>query len=171
MSTFLSLTSDGRNRCRYLPAPLEASSSYEFDATGRVATIETYDSSETLNHKIACSYDSSGRLSQKSYYGLTKHEYERRVFAYEPEGRTEQKLTFDRNASLERQIVYHYDERNNLIEVAGYDSHRSLVGRTSHALQFDNVGNWIQRVSQTGDPSKPTAEWVEFQVITYADEL
>ncbi len=152
-------------------AEISASYRYEFDDEGRLATIETYDSNETVNHKIVCSYDLSGRLSQKSWYGLTKGEYERRVFAYGPNGRTEQRLTFDRTASLERQIVYRYDERNNLVEVAGYDSHRSLVGRTSHTLQFDDVGNWIQRVSQTGDPRKPTAEWVEFQVITYADEL
>lgn len=97
------------------------------------------------------------------------HEYARKTFNYGPNGWTEEKMTLDVASGLEHKIAYRYDARNNLVDAAGYDSNASLVGRTSHALQYDNVGNWIQRVSHTWDihTGKPDSEWIDYQTIDY----
>jgi hypothetical protein len=142
---------------------------YRFDDNGRTRTIETYDAGGSLYHEIVCSYDSAGRLSKESCYGPGGHEYARKTFIYGPNGWTEEKMALDVASSLERKITYRYDARNNLVDVAGYDSHDSLIGRTSHALQYDNVGNWIERVSQTWDihTGKPDSESINYQTIDY----
>ncbi|HBB87356.1 MAG TPA: hypothetical protein DC047_07050 [Blastocatellia bacterium] len=150
---------------------IKASYGYEFDEQRRIRIIQTYDSSGSLYHKIVFGYDSNGNLAKKSYYGTSGLEYERRVFAYKTPRRVEERLTFDQALRLKRRIVSRYDDRNNMVEICGYDSKGSLLGKTSHALQYDNTGNWIQRVSQTLDlnTDNPTSEWIEYQVISYED--
>jgi hypothetical protein len=143
------------------------------DDQGRVGLIETYDGGGLVYHRILYTYDSTGRLSMKCFYGPGRSVYDKRIFAYGVDGRTEERLFYkDKDeACLDRRILYRYDEKDNLVDLTAYDSNSSPIGRTSHALRYDSAGNWIQRVSQTCDVTtgKPTAEWIEYQVITYGD--
>lgn len=141
---------------------------YKSDEKGRVSIIETYNDDGFLYHKIVHTYDLSGKLNMTSLYGPGGILYERRVFAYGVDGTTEEKLTYT-DASLVRKIVYRYDNKQNLIEVAGYDPNSSILGSTSNAFQYDEIGNWIQKRSQSLNlkTGKYDSERIEYRVINY----
>jgi YD repeat-containing protein len=141
---------------------------YKSDEKGNVRIIETYNDDGFLYHKIVCSYDLSGRLNMKSLYGPGDILYERRVFAYGVDGTTEEKLTYD-DTSLVRKIVYRYDNKENLIEVAGYDANSSILGSTANEFQYDEIGNWIEKRSQSWNlkTGKYDSERIEYRVIHY----
>jgi YD repeat-containing protein len=141
---------------------------YKSDDKGRVSIIETYNDDGFLYHKIVYSYDLIGRLNVKSLYGPGEMLYERRVFAYGGEGTTEEKLTYS-DAGLVRKVVYRYDNRENLIEVTGYDANSSKLGSTSNEFQYDEIGNWIEKRSQNWNLETATydSERIECRVIHY----
>jgi len=141
---------------------------YKSDEKGKVSIIETYNDDGFLYHKIVHTYDLSGKLSMTSLYGPSDLLYERSVFAYGVDGTTEEKLTYS-DASLVRKIVYRYDNTENLIEVAGYDANSSKLGSTSNEFQYDEIGNWIEKRSQSWNLKtvKYDSERIECRVIHY----
>jgi YD repeat-containing protein len=152
-------------------AKVKAFYRYEFDDKGKVRVIETYNEDGFLYHKVVCSYDAGGQLEEKSFYGSNGTMYERMIFTYGADGRTEEKLTYKDDGLLDRRIIYHYDNKENLTEVAGYNANPSLLGRTSHAFHYDDVGNWIKKISQSWnvETAKPISQWTEHRIIYYAE--
>jgi hypothetical protein len=148
---------------------VKASYHYEYNDDGKLRIIETRDGGDFAYHRIVYMYDSAGKLSMTSAFGPDGGLYDRRIFSYGAHRKTEERLTYKDRTNLDRKIVYHYDDRQNLIEVAGYNASSSLLGRTTHALKYDEVGNWTEKISQSWDvhTSKPTSKWTEYREICY----
>lgn len=142
---------------------------YAYNDKARVTTIETFNGTGSLYHRIAFDYDASGRLTKKACYGPNNTIYEQRVFDYGLVEKKEERLIYKDDSKLARKVIYRYDKKGNLIEVAGYDSNGSALGRTSHSFRFDDTGNWIKKITQSWNVKigQPTAQWVEYQRITY----
>ncbi len=148
---------------------LKAFFRYEYNDTGLVNTIKTYDSAGFLYHRTVYSYDPGGRIKMKAAYRHDGILYDRRIFAYASHERTEERLIYKEDTSLDHRIVYHYDDRDNPIDIAAYDATSTLMGRTSYTFQFDGFGNWTEKIAQCWDEKtgKPTAKWVEYRILSY----
>ena len=141
-------------RARYYDdscAEIRADYRYVLDGEGRIGLIETHDSRGWIYHTIRYGY----QFNRPTEYEMLDTDrallsIDKRIFAYGLDGRTEERFFYDKTeARLNRRIVYSYDEKENLVDLVAYDSNASPVGRTSHAMDYDSAGNWIQRVSQT----------------------
>lgn len=147
---------------------LKAYYRYNYTAEGQIAAVETYGSAGHLYHKIICEHDSDGRLITKSCLDRAGNIYEKIVVMYDVDSRTEEKFSF-RDGDLDRKMLYGYDGKGNLIEVAGYDSHDCLLGKTTHSYNLDDTGNWIEKISESCDPGslRPITHWTEHRRLTY----
>ncbi|MEK6321560.1 MAG: hypothetical protein AABN33_07750 [Acidobacteriota bacterium] len=151
---------------------IKASYDYDYNDEGKLTTIGTYNANKVLYHKVIYAYDSSGNTLMKSSYQPDGLLYDRTIFTYDISKRkaiAEERLIYKDDKSLDFWIVYNYDDRQNAIEVARYDESASLLARTSHALNYDEAGNWIEKITQCWDTNtcKPMAERIEYQVIRY----
>jgi YD repeat-containing protein len=141
---------------------------YKSDEKGKVSVIETYNGDGFLYHKIVYTYDSNGKLNIESLYGPGDYLYERRVFGNGVDGTTEEKFTYD-DTSLVRKIVNRYDNKENLIEVTGYDTNLSILGSTTNTFQYDVMGNWTEKRSQSWNAKtgEYDSERIEYRAIQY----
>ncbi len=147
---------------------LKARYRYDYTDEGQIAAIETYGSDGHLYHKMICEHDSDGRVITKSCLDWAGTMYEKIAVTYGISTRTEEKVTF-KNGDLVSKIVYRYDAQENLIDVACFDSHYSLQGKTSHSFNLDGMGNWIEKISESCGPSSayPITRWTEHRRLTY----
>jgi hypothetical protein len=139
---------------------------YAYDDKGRVNLIETLNESRLPYHEILLEYDAEGRLNAQSFCG-GNGVYEKGLFNYNAQERTEERLIYRADGKASR-TVYRYDSRDNLVETTHYNP-TCLVGQTSHVFQYDEFGNWVEKVTRSLNPEtkKPISSWVERQRINY----
>ena len=123
---------------------------YDYDSEARTRVIRTLNESGFVYHKLVLDYDAAGRLAKRSAFS-EKALYEIRIFHFGPEGYKEEVLSYGVAESLERRTVYTFDQFGNLTDVICYAASGELLGRTSHQYFFDDLGNWLERVSRSWD--------------------
>jgi len=145
--------------------------SYEFDDAGRIVLVNTYDENGRLCHKSTCEYDSLGNPRNKTDYGPEGVVYERREFTYTADGKREKIFQSAKASGFKGVQVRCFDNRNNIVDVTTYGPDERLLGRNSHRYDYDDVGNWTRKISQSWDVTtgQPTSKSIEYQLIRYCE--
>lgn len=148
---------------------LKALYNYIYDDSQRLRALETFNGEDVLYHRIVFNYDDVGRLSLEASYAPDGSMYEQRVYNYGIAERTEEESSFKDGTLLKEKTIYRYDDRENLIEVLAYDQTSALCGRTSHFLKYDELGNWVEKTTQSWEvkTGKPTATCTQYRMICY----
>jgi len=148
---------------------LKAFYQYTYDDDGRVTTIQTYNEKGSRYHKLVFDYDPDGRVIAEASYGPNDTLYEQRAFNYAIDERTEDLLVYKDDNDLHLKDVYRYNDKDNLVEVTAYSATSAVLGRTSYTYQYDEIGNWVEKVARSWivETGRASSKWTEYQTIRY----
>jgi hypothetical protein len=101
---------------------------FRYNADGKLKESIYYAADEVLDMKDSCFYNESGLLKEKRFYSNPRMKLIR-----------------------PSKIIYEYDDRNNVIEIAEYDAGNNLIKRLSSKYQYDSADNWIKQTEYAQD--------------------
>lgn len=101
---------------------------FRYNADGKLKESIYYAADGVLDMKDSCFYTESGLLKEKRFYSNPRMKLIR-----------------------PSKIIYEYDDRNNVIEIAEYDAGNNLIKRLSYKYQYDSADNWIKQTEYAQD--------------------
>jgi hypothetical protein len=112
---------------------------------------------DSVYAKITFFYSENGKLKEGRYYGFDGGLVRRDICLYNDSGRITEGQSFVSEGGKRTTpalIRYAYDEQNNLIFEAEYDSLNRLMITRSSKYQYDRLGNWTEQLLLINE--KPT---------------
>lgn len=126
---------------------------YQYDAEGRILSVQRYDLSGTLLQSDVHQYDAEGRLTTRKEYNGAGDLQESQEYEYDSQGRNIVEKRFDASGTLIELQEFEYDAEDREIGRKDYDSSGSLLryyeyeydaeGRQIGDKKYDASGNLI----------------------------
>jgi hypothetical protein len=118
-------------------------------------TVEyKYNIDDSLFVKYVFLYNTGGKLKESIYYAADGIMDMKEFFLYNESGLLKEKQLYANprmKLSRPSKIIYEYDGRSNVIEIAEYDAGNNLIKRLSYKYQYDSADNWIKQTEYAQD--------------------
>ncbi len=118
-------------------------------------TVEyKYNADDSLFVKYVFLYNTGGKLKESIYYAADGIMDMKESCLYNESGLLKEKQLYaNPRMKLIRpsKIIYEYDDRRNLIDIAEYDAGNNLIKRLSYKYQYDSADNWIKQTEYAPD--------------------
>ena len=142
---------------------------YIYDQNNVLSETYVEDAERQVESRVRIYYDNKGRVSQRSYNDPKNDIYKREVYTYDVNGDVARAVVFDRSKKKVKELRYEYDEYHQPVSQTVYDYTEAEpeVFVTLFRYQYDDKGNWIQKVEYVLDNDRTTPVYITERHLEY----
>ena len=132
---------------------------YLNDDKGRMIQELWIKSDKTFGLKYTFEYDAKGQVTKTCQYTKDANTLDNcTAYKYDKSGNIVELEVFKSNGDLKRKQVIKYDNKGNEINVRNFDENGNFVDERNYKYQYDEKGNWVERIEYVNDFPKVLIE-------------
>lgn len=119
---------------------------YTRNAKGNTIETNSYNSMGSLNSKLKFEHDKKGRILESIYYGSDGKLRDKTYIKYNAKGKVAEVKLITEDSIFIKNFKYENKEKDDMTSMIQYEGYLTM-SKTIYRYEYDENGNWIQKIS------------------------